>query len=192
MSIDYLQLSQAQAEAGRGWTETRISVARALYNSGKSAAQVAQLIGGVSRNAVIGKIHRDALSDPQRKLPHGSTDQAKGMRQPRKPRVRARGPIIRVKTPLKEAPPPPSVIDQQIPAEQRRTLATLDNACCHWPVGDPQSPEFFFCGAPKTDDPDVPYCPTHQRRSRDQAGGRRRMNPGAFASADPGANWWHR
>lgn len=189
MTMHHPQLHQAQAEAGRGWTEIRVTVASALYNSGLSAAQVAAMIGGVSRNAVIGKMHRAEAADPKRKLPCGSTDQAKGVRQPRRRRVRTRGAVVRFGEPAKERPIPPSVVDVQIPAEQRRTLDQLNDTCCHWPVGDPREKDFFFCGAPKVDDADVPYCPSHQFRSRLPDSARRKPKSAAFVNAGPYAPW---
>ncbi|MET4206889.1 GcrA family cell cycle regulator [Bradyrhizobium sp. LA2.1] len=189
MTMHHPKLHQAQAEAGRGWTETRVTVATALYNSGLSAARVAGLIGGVSRNAVIGKMHRGELADPKRKLPRGSTDQAKGVRQPRQRRVRTRGPVVRVNDPANERPIPPSVVDAQIPIEQRRTLAQLDDACCHWPVGDPREAEFFFCGAPKVSDADVPYCASHLFRSHRLNSKPIKASGASFVNAGPNAPW---
>ncbi|MBR0962211.1 GcrA family cell cycle regulator [Bradyrhizobium japonicum] len=187
MTVHHPQLAQAQAEAGRGWTATRISVAKALFNSGKSAAQVACLIGGVTRNAVIGKINRDGLKDADRKVSRAA-GQARAERRRSRSATAERGPVVSVrKLPPKDAPPP-NIIDQQIPVGQRRTLAQLDSACCHWPVGDPQTPEFFFCGAPKTDDAGIPYCPSHLFRSQ-QRDVRPRKGAGFFANAGPGAAW---
>ncbi|MBW7968154.1 GcrA family cell cycle regulator [Bradyrhizobium sp. BR 10289] len=190
--IDGGDLDQARLE--KGWTATRTRVAIALFNSGLSAREVAAEIGGVSRNAVIGKVHRSEAVDPQRKLPLGSTEQCTGIRQQRKPRkrrrVHERGPMVRVKAmpkEPKEAPPP--IVDAQIPMAQRRTLEQLDNGCCHWPVGDPRSADFFFCGAPKPDDPDQPYCAAHRFRSLQPASVGPRRNIAAFASAAPGALW---
>lgn len=160
------QLARAQSEAIKGWTETRVIVAKALYNDGASAAEVARLIGGVTRNAVIGKIHRDELSDPKRKLPSRSNEQAKGVRQPGQRRVHERGHLIRVKAPARERPIPPNVVDARIPERQRLTLDQLGNCVCHWPVGDPREPGFFFCGAPKANGDSVSYCPSHEFRSR--------------------------
>ncbi|MGW1423643.1 GcrA family cell cycle regulator [Bradyrhizobium manausense] len=179
-----------KARRERGWTETRTRVATALYNCGLSAREVAcEIGGGISRNAVIGKIHRGELGDPQRKLPRRSTDQARGVRQPRQQQSHDRGSLVRVKARAKEQPIPPNVIDTQISIEQRRSLAQLDNTCCHWPVGDPREAEFFFCGAPKANDEDLPYCASHQFRSRLPGSDRARSNPAAFISAGPNASW---
>ena len=177
-----------QARREKGWTVTRTRVAVALYNSGLSAAEVAREIGGISRNGVIGKLHRHGAADADRKASRAAGQARAVWRRPHS-EASARGPIVRLKEPPKEAPPVPSVVDQQIPVEQRRTLAQLDNACCHWPVGDPQSPDFLFCGAPKANDEKVPYCRAHLLRSQYRDGGRRKAAGAAFVNAGPNAPW---
>jgi GcrA cell cycle regulator len=169
VTVSDADLAQAQSE--RGWTETRTRVATALFNSGLSAAQVACEIGGASRNAVIGKLHRAEAVDAGRTLPRGSNGKATGIRQ-RPQRVRP-PPGARISQPRQfsaDGPPPPHVDDESIPVEQRRSLAQLNDECCHWPVGDPIQPGFFFCGA-VVHQPDRnrlrPYCPSHMRRARD-------------------------
>lgn len=178
-----------QARREKGWTATRTQVALALFNSGLSAREVANEIGGVSRNGVIGKVHRSEAIDPQRKLPRGSNDKAKGQRQPPTRRTHERGALVRPKPPAREKPIPPNVVDAQIPESQRRTLDQLGNCVCHWPVGDPREPGFFFCGAPKVNDEDIPYCRSHQFRSRRHDVGRRVPAGAAFVNASPNAPW---
>ncbi|MDD1534594.1 MULTISPECIES: GcrA family cell cycle regulator [unclassified Bradyrhizobium] len=176
-------LDQAQRETG--WTATRARVALALFNAGASAAEVAAAIGGVSRNAVIGKIHRSGLSEANRKRSRAA-GQARARR--REGTAETAGSRRSVKLP-KEALPPPDVIDQQIPIEQRRTLAQLDSACCHWPVGDPQGPDFFFCGAAKANDEGIPYCPSHMVRSQQREYRPRKPAGAAFVNTGPSAPW---
>jgi GcrA cell cycle regulator len=183
MSVHHPQLAQAQAE--RGWTPTRVTVATALFNSGLSASQVACLIGGVTRNAVIGKIHRTGSSDPARKLPTYSNRLAKGERR----RSRRKNGSVKP-TRMKDEPEPPKIIDLQIPIEQRRSLAELTDICCHWPVGDPLQNDFFFCGAPKSAD-DGPYCPSHSRRAHEaRTGSRRETGPSKLAAARTSTNFF--
>jgi len=174
-----------QARREKGWTAARTRVALALFNSGLSAARIAGEIGGVTRNAVIGKVHRSGLSEANRKKSRAA-GQSRAKRRQRITDAAARRPV---KLPPKDAPIPPSIIDQQIPPEQRRTLAQLDNACCHWPVGDPQAEGFFFCGAPKANDECTPYCPSHLVRSQQRDYRPRKGAGAAFASAGPGAAW---
>lgn len=177
MTAQHPQLAQARAEAGRGWTPIRISVAIALYNAGHSAKQVACLIGGVTRNAVIGKMNRGTTSGEIQ-----ITNERKASRAPTAPRPRVSRAAVNASRPRTERmprseraakPAPAPVIDAQIPLEQRRTLDQLTDSCCHWPVGDPQSPDFFFCGATKPNDPQSPYCDAHRRRARNPDSGRR-------------------
>lgn len=187
----FVDLELARRE--KGWTETRTRVALSLYNSGRSAAEVANEIGGVSRNAVIGKIHRAGAGNADRKA-NRAAGQARAERRQNVAGAPARGRMRHVrssppkKTPPKDAPPP-SISDQQIPPEQRRTLAQLDNSCCHWPVGDPQSPDFFFCGAPKANDEGIAYCLSHLFRSQSRDAGPRKAAGAAFLNAGPNAPW---
>lgn len=174
-----------QARKEKGWTVARTRVVLALFNSGLSAAQIAGEIGNVTRNAVIGKVHRSGLSEANRKNSRAA-GQARAKRRQRAVDAAARKPI---KLPPKEAPPPPSIVDQQIPLEQRRTLAELDNTCCHWPVGDPQAPDFFFCGATKANDESIPYCRSHMVRSQQRDTRPRKPAGAAFLNARPGAAW---
>lgn len=176
-----------QARREKGWTATRTRVALALFNSGLSAKEVAGELGGVSRNAVIGKVHRSGLSEENRKASRAA-GQARAKRRQGSTDVAARRPVGRRSLPPKEAPPP-SISDQQIPLEQRRTLTQLDNACCHWPVGDPQSGDFFFCGAPKDNGDGIPYCPSHMVRSRHRDERSAQGHWRRFLNTGPGAPW---
>lgn len=174
-----------KARSEKGWTEARTRVALALFNSGLSAAEVAGEIGGVTRNAVIGKIHRSGLSEANRKKSRAA-GQARAKRRQRIVDAAARRPMARAP---KEAPPPPSIIDQQIAIGQRRTLAQLDNTCCHWPIGDPQDAGFFFCGAPKADDEGIAYCRSHLVRSQLRDYRPRKPAGAAFLNKGPSAPW---
>lgn len=186
LDIETGDLDQARRE--KGWTATRTRVAAALFNSGLSAKEVAGEIGGVSRNGVIGKMHREGLSEANRKASRAA-GQARARRRRSVSEASAREPAARIKLPPKDATPPPSIIDQQIPIEQRRTLDQLDNSCCHWPVGDPRDAEFFFCGAPKANDENIPYCRPHFDRSQQRETRPRKPQGAAFVNAGPGAAW---
>ncbi|WP_316200422.1 MULTISPECIES: GcrA family cell cycle regulator [unclassified Bradyrhizobium] len=170
------EASLARARREIGWTDHRVKVVRDLWNAGKTAAQIAGLIGGVTRNAVIGKVHRAVLGAADRGRPARSLERTI-TGQPAAP-VR---PVLKTDPMPKPASRPsarPSIglveslqsagfaptSDQAIPAEQRKTLAELSDECCKWPVGNPGEPGFFFCGTPKRDD-GRPYCPDHMRRA---------------------------
>jgi GcrA cell cycle regulator len=74
-----------------------------------------------------------------------------------------------------EAEPDPVAIDNVVPMNQRLSLLELNEATCHWPVGDPSSPEFFFCGGKSL--PGLPYCAHHSRIAYQPVGDRRRQQP---------------
>ena len=66
----------------------------------------------------------------------------------------------------------------EIPQEQRKTLLQLSEKACHWPVGDPSTPDFFFCGGESAND--QPYCAFHCRVAFQPASDRRRVNRPPF------------
>jgi GcrA cell cycle regulator len=142
------------------WTDERVELLKKLWADGLSASQIAAELGGITRNAVIGKVHRLGLSG-RAKSPSSAAS------RPRKPR--SSGHIMRVprasmrgNTALAydyETEPEPELIE--IPVEQRKTLLQLNEKTCHWPVGDPGSSEFFFCGGDTVND--LPYCSYHCR-----------------------------
>jgi GcrA cell cycle regulator len=74
-----------------------------------------------------------------------------------------------------ELEPDPIVYDNVVPMSQRLSLLELNEATCHWPVGDPSSPEFFFCGGKAL--PSLPYCTHHSRIAYQPTGDRRRQIP---------------
>jgi GcrA cell cycle regulator len=153
-----------------GWTEERVELLKKLWADGLSASQIAAELGGITRNAVIGKVHRLGLSG-RAKSPSSSSP------RPRKPRsssmIRVPRAHIRGNTALAYdyvAEPEPELIE--IPVEQRKNLLQLTEATCHWPVGDPGSTDFFFCGGQANDG--SPYCNYHSRVAYQPASERRR------------------
>ena len=152
-----------------GWTEERVELLKKLWADGLSASQIAAELGGITRNAVIGKVHRLGLSG-RAKSPSSSAPRA------RKPRsssmIRVPRAHIRGNTALAydyAAEPEPELIE--IPIEQRKNLLQLTEATCHWPVGDPGSTDFFFCGGPSNEG--SPYCNFHSRVAYQPASARR-------------------
>jgi GcrA cell cycle regulator len=71
--------------------------------------------------------------------------------------------------------PDPIAFDNVVPMSQRLSLLELNEATCHWPVGDPSSPEFFFCGGKAL--AGLPYCAHHSRVAYQPAADRRRQQP---------------
>ena len=156
------------------WTDEVITFAKDLYQKGLSAATIAESIRKqfnifFSRSAIIGKSHRGHWVSPER-------------------RARS-GPKIRKDPPRREVKPTyvfgnwkkpknlglmPLTTDEMVkltttdddlktPAEQRRTLLALTKQTCHWGIGDPLEPDFFFCGGPTVEG--LPYCQNHVNRA---------------------------
>ena len=154
-----------------GWTEERVELLKKLWADGLSASQIAAELGGITRNAVIGKVHRLGLSG-RAKSPSSSAP------RPRKTRssghmMRVPRPSIRGNTALAydyDVEPEPELIE--IPVEQRKTLLQLNEKTCRWPVGDPGGTDFFFCGGDTANE--LPYCTYHCRVAYQPVSDRRR------------------
>jgi len=158
------------------WTDDRVEQLKKLWESGLSASQIAAELGNITRNAVIGKVHRLGLSG-RAKSPSSSA-------APRQRKVRAPQHMMRISRPMArgntalahafevEAEPDPIAFDNVVPMNQRRTLLELTEDTCHWPVGDPGSSEFFFCGGKALGG--LPYCAHHSRVAYQPASDRRR------------------
>jgi GcrA cell cycle regulator len=164
-----------QTGLGMSWTDERVELLKKLWADGLSASQIAAELGGITRNAVIGKVHRLGLSGRAKSTSSTSP-------RPRKARspshmLRIGRPSIRGNTALAhaydiETEAEPELIDNIIPIGQRRTLLELNEQTCRWPVGDPGSTEFFFCGGNTVTG--LPYCAYHSRVAYQPAGDRRR------------------
>jgi len=159
------------------WNDERVELLKKLWTDGLSASQIASELGGITRNAVIGKVHRLGLSG-RAKTP------ASAVPRPRKPRapahmMRVTRPAMRGNTALApvhsyelEAEPEPQLVENIVPMGQRCTLLELSEDKCRWPIGDPGSQEFFFCGGKAADG--VPYCAYHSRLAYQPVNDRRR------------------
>ncbi len=136
-----------------GWSDDRVTTLSKLWQDGVSASQIAKQLGGVTRNAVIGKIHRLGLSG--RGAPSAPT------RAPRvtAPRARRTARIARA------AARPPRLAPVCVPIPAPEGPGLIDNLvhlgahACKWPIGDPKSAGFSFCGR-RTDGR---YCEAHER-----------------------------
>ena len=139
------------------WTDERVETLKKLWADGLSASQIAAELGGVTRNAVIGKVHRLGLAG------------------------RAKSPSsIRGNTALMQAydfdiEAEPAFVDNVIPLGQRRTLLELTEETCRWPIGDPGQPDFFFCGGQSITG--LPYCAYHSRVAYQPPNARRDRRP---------------
>jgi GcrA cell cycle regulator len=157
------------------WTDERVELLKKLWSDGLSASQIAAELGGITRNAVIGKVHRLGLSGRAKSTSSASP-------RPRKARapshmLRIGRTSIRGNTALAHAydmdvEAEPELIENIIPIGQRRTILELNEQTCRWPVGDPGSVDFFFCGGNTLTG--LPYCAYHSRVAYQPASDRRR------------------
>jgi GcrA cell cycle regulator len=157
------------------WTDERVELLKKLWAEGHSASKIAGTLGAITRNAVIGKVHRLGLVG-RAKSPSAAAP------RPRKAKpsghvLRMARPAMRGNTALAlaydaDAELEPEPIDNVIPISQRRSILELTEATCHWPVGDPGTPDFFFCGGPTLTS--LPYCAHHSRLAYQPANDRRR------------------
>ncbi|MGI9424628.1 MAG: GcrA family cell cycle regulator [Hyphomicrobiaceae bacterium] len=149
------------------WTDDRVELLKKLWSEGLSASQIAGRLGGVTRNAVIGKVHRLGLSG------RATTTRMKSSRprtrvptakRPSKPRFSQTGNIIvrNLYQGEHETYVPPAE-EIKIPLEERKSLQDLLENSCRWPIGDPQHSDFHFCNRDKV--PGLPYCEHHSRRA---------------------------
>ena len=132
------------------WSEDRVEQLKTLWTEGLSASQIARALGGVTRNAVIGKVHRLGLAG------RASPSRSERPRLPMAPKV----PSVRSHT-----PPAPVVEEDPLQLEDgtHATVLTISDRMCRWPIGDPAASEFHFCGhSPKSGSP---YCEAHARKA---------------------------
>ena len=140
------------------WNDERVELLKKLWADGLSASQIAGRLGGVTRNAVIGKVHRLGLSG------RATTSRMKSHR----PRVRSQNAAKRLMKPrfanvgnpaLRQLylgdtePYTPPAEELVIPMNERKYIQTLTEVSCRWPIGDPQLADFHFCGKKKVNGP---------------------------------------
>ncbi|MCK0171200.1 GcrA cell cycle regulator [Aliiroseovarius sp. S1123] len=178
------------------WTDERVEILKKMWGEGQSASVIAKELGGVTRNAVIGKVHRLGLSNRSSggsKAPAGDKATAKTAAKPKvaakpkaapkkaaepapkaeeapvadaKPATPARKAIIPAGQPL---PPQPSAneispealakVSEVEKGAKRLNLMELTEKTCKWPVGDPATDDFWFCGLGVQQG--KPYCEAH-------------------------------
>jgi len=151
------------------WNDERVELLKKLWAEGLSASQIASRLGSVTRNAVIGKVHRLGLSGRattsrmKNSRPRIRTAAAQAKR-PGKTRFGTIGnPALRaLYQPDADAYTPPAE-ELVIPLAERKSIQTLTECSCRWPIGDPQLADFHFCGKDKV--AGLPYCEFHARRA---------------------------
>lgn len=139
-----------------GWSEERVALLRKLWAEGLSASQIAKQLGGVTRNAVIGKVHRLGLAGR-------ATPSRPAKRPVRAARPRVVGPTA---PRLRPAMTTPTVVIPELePARledgSTASVLTLNESMCKFPIGDPNDANFAFCGRGSWGG--HPYCQDHAR-----------------------------
>ncbi len=130
------------------WTEEKVAKLKELWGKGNTASQIAEIIGGISRNAVIGKAHRLNLSAKIKTRTATSNqnfisnnDQRTNSRKGRKSKFKS------------------LIIEKDFEPENPKQLEELDDNSCKWPIGHPNEKSFYFCG--RTSLKDFSYCKLH-------------------------------
>ncbi|MGL5166659.1 MAG: GcrA family cell cycle regulator [Afipia sp.] len=144
------------------WTDARVEALKKLWEAGLSASQIAAELGYVTRNGVIGKVHRLGLSG-RAKNPTSAKPRARRLvdhmvyveRRPSRVAT-ALAQVVAV-----EPVSAPLAYENVVPLHQRVSLMELNEATCHWPIGDPGTADFFFCGGKALNG--MPYCAHHSR-----------------------------
>lgn len=145
------------------WTPERIINLKKLWTLGQPASVIATLLGNVTRNAILGKVHRLGLSNPStaRARASATSPQRRNRRQSSSAKTRA-APSSQPK-PLKAARASKFPPLQPLAFNNPPRIGELKPDQCCWPEGDPRKPDFHFCGRSKT--PGRPYCAHHRARS---------------------------
>lgn len=150
-----------------GWSEERVQLLRKLWAEGLSASQIAKQLGGVTRNAVIGKVHRLGLA--------GRATPSRPAKRPVRAAARPRqlGPSV---PRLRPASTLPSVVIPELEPMKfengsTATVLTLNEQMCKFPIGDPTDANFAFCGRGSASGP---YCADHARLAYQPSQARKR------------------
>ncbi len=131
------------------WNEEKVEKLKALWGKGSTASQIAEIIGGISRNAVIGKAHRLNLSSKiktrnassSQNFDNSSEENFSKQRRGRKSKFQS------------------LIIEKDFEPENPKKLEELDESSCKWPVGHPEEQSFYFCG--RSSLKDFSYCKLH-------------------------------
>ena len=131
------------------WNEEKVEKLKELWGKGSTASQIAEIIGGLSRNAVIGKAHRLNLSSKiktrnassNQNIDNSSEEDSSKQRRDRKSKFQS------------------LIIEKDFEPENPKKLEELDESSCKWPVGHPEEQSFYFCG--RSSLKDFSYCKLH-------------------------------
>ena len=131
------------------WTEEKVAKLKELWGKGSTASQIAEIIGGISRNAVIGKAHRLNLSS-KIKTRNASSIQNYDNNSEENNSKQKRGRKSKFKS---------LIIEKDFEPENPKKLEELDESSCKWPIGHPEEERFYFCG--RSSLKDFSYCKLH-------------------------------
>ena len=131
------------------WTEEKVSKLKELWGKGNTASQIAEIIGGISRNAVIGKAHRLNLSAKIKTRSAISNKKFENSIEEKNIKIR-RGRKSKFKS---------LIIEKDFEPENPKQLEQLDENSCKWPIGHPDEKSFYFCG--RSSLKDFSYCKLH-------------------------------
>ena len=131
------------------WNEEKVEKLKELWGKGSTASQIAEIIGGISRNAVIGKAHRLKLSS-KIKTRNASSSQSFDNSSEENSSKQRRGRKSKFQS---------LIIEKDFEPENPKKLEELDESSCKWPVGHPEEESFYFCG--RSSLKDFSYCKLH-------------------------------
>ena len=164
------------------WTEERVEQLKKLWTEGHSASQIANQLGGVTRNAVIGKVHRLGLSG--RATPSRPVKRPPRLARPKPTPQRVERVVARPETVAPRDVNLPAVAER---SQEPLAPAKMDNgdfasvlnireSMCKWPIGDPMDKDFAFCGRAASGGP---YCVEHAEVAFQPKKARTRKEDGA-------------
>lgn len=190
------------------WTDERVELLSRLWLEGRSASQIATALGGgLTRNAVIGKVHRLGLAGRVKAAPPSPTPDSEEAQESvgietmaeatssrravsraavstasapapvsavASARIQGNTALSLAEAPAPEAAPKPARVTEEVvvPLSLKVTIVELRESMCKWPIGDPSSSEFRYCGSPSHNG--TPYCQHHGKIAYQPAQDRRR------------------
>ena len=132
------------------WTDEKVAKLKELWGKGNTASQIAEIIGGITRNAVIGKAHRLNLSAKIKTRTATSSQSFDNSTSEKNIRTAKRGRKSKFKS---------LIIEKDFEPENPKQLEELDENSCKWPIGHPDEKSFYFCG--RSSLKDFSYCKLH-------------------------------
>jgi GcrA cell cycle regulator len=132
------------------WNEEKVNKLKELWGKGNTASQIAEIIGGISRNAVIGKAHRLNLSAKIKTRTATSSQNFDSSLKDNSEIQQKRGRKSKFKS---------LIIEKDFEPENPKQLEELDESSCKWPIGHPDEKSFYFCG--RSSLKDFSYCKLH-------------------------------